>query len=151
LTKKRNGQVILTIWPSIISQSIVGNVITPPVQKKMINLPPALTFISQILMGVFSGALGIILAVPLLAILNILVDEFYSKKTILGLKITAMEHTRFDGIADMVLLMMQKRSAHWPLMYRLTVNDRHLEPLPRRTMDPFSDSGYLERALNLPS
>jgi predicted PurR-regulated permease PerM len=64
----------------IVSQSIVGNIITPLVQKKMINLPPALTFISQILMGIFSGALGIILAVPLLAILDILVDEFYVKK-----------------------------------------------------------------------
>jgi predicted PurR-regulated permease PerM len=64
----------------IVSQSIVGNVITPLVQKKMINLLPALTFISQILMGSFSGALGIILAVPLLAILDILVDEFYVKK-----------------------------------------------------------------------
>jgi predicted PurR-regulated permease PerM len=31
-------------------------------------------------MGIFSGALGIILAVPLLAILDILIDEFYIKK-----------------------------------------------------------------------
>jgi len=46
----------------------------------MINLPPALTLISQLIMGALSGALGIILAVPLLAMLIILVDELYVKK-----------------------------------------------------------------------
>jgi predicted PurR-regulated permease PerM len=35
---------------------------------------------SQLLMGVLSGVLGIILAVPLLAILMILIDELYVKK-----------------------------------------------------------------------
>ncbi len=46
----------------------------------MINIPPALTIISQVLMGVLSGVLGIILAVPLLSIIIILVDEIYVKK-----------------------------------------------------------------------
>jgi predicted PurR-regulated permease PerM len=36
---------------------------------------------SQLLMGVLSGVLGIILAVPLLAILMILIDELYIKKS----------------------------------------------------------------------
>jgi predicted PurR-regulated permease PerM len=64
----------------IVSQTIVANIVTPLIQKKMINLPPALTLISQLIMGTLSGALGIILAVPLLAILIILVDELYVKK-----------------------------------------------------------------------
>jgi len=64
----------------IISQTIVSNIVTPLIQKKMINLPPALTIISQIIMGTLSGALGIIMAVPLLAIVFILVDELYVKK-----------------------------------------------------------------------
>jgi len=46
----------------------------------MINLPPALTLISQLIMGTLSGALGIILAVPLLAMLIILIDELYVKR-----------------------------------------------------------------------
>ena len=46
----------------------------------MINLPPALTLISQLIMGAISGALGVILAVPLLAIIIILIDELYVKK-----------------------------------------------------------------------
>jgi predicted PurR-regulated permease PerM len=64
----------------IVSQTIVANIVTPLIQKKMINLPPALTLISQLIMGTLSGALGIILAVPLLAILIIVVDELYVKK-----------------------------------------------------------------------
>jgi len=71
------------IWVAllyIISQTIVANIVTPLIQKKMINLPPALTLISQLIMGTVSGALGIILAVPLLAIIVILVDELYVKK-----------------------------------------------------------------------
>jgi predicted PurR-regulated permease PerM len=74
------GTAIIVASLYIISQTIVANIVTPLIQKKMINLPPALTLISQLIMGALSGALGIILAVPLLAILIILVDELYVKK-----------------------------------------------------------------------
>jgi predicted PurR-regulated permease PerM len=46
----------------------------------MMDLPPALTILAQVLMATLSGVLGIILAVPLLAIVMILVDELYVKK-----------------------------------------------------------------------
>jgi predicted PurR-regulated permease PerM len=49
-------------------------------QKRMLDLPPALTILAQVLMATLSGVLGIILAVPLLAIVMILVDELYVKK-----------------------------------------------------------------------
>jgi len=64
----------------IVSQTIVANIVTPLIQRKIINLPPALTLISQLIMATLSGALGIILAVPLLAILVILIDELYVKQ-----------------------------------------------------------------------
>ncbi len=64
----------------IVCQTITANIVTPLIQKKIINLPPALTLISQLIMGTVSGALGVILAVPLLAILIILIDELYVKK-----------------------------------------------------------------------
>ena len=63
----------------IISQTIVANIVTPLIQKKIINMPPALTLVSQLIMGALTGILGIILAVPLLAIIIILVDELYVK------------------------------------------------------------------------
>jgi len=74
------GTAVVVALLYIVSQTIVANIVTPLIQKKMINLPPALTLISQLIMGALSGALGIILAVPLLAMLIILIDELYVKK-----------------------------------------------------------------------
>ncbi len=79
LTISTNTAIIVALL-YIVSQTIVANIVTPLIQKKMINLPPALTLISQLVMATVSGALGIILAVPLLAIIIILVDELYVKK-----------------------------------------------------------------------
>jgi predicted PurR-regulated permease PerM len=79
LTVSTNMAILVAVI-YITSQTIVANIITPLIQKKMINLPPALTLISQLIMGSVSGALGVILAVPLLAILIILIDELYVKK-----------------------------------------------------------------------
>jgi predicted PurR-regulated permease PerM len=69
----------------ITCQTIVGSVVTPLVQKKIIHLPPAVTFISQLIMGILSGVLGIILAVPILSIIIILIDELYVKRNNHGL------------------------------------------------------------------
>ena len=46
----------------------------------MINIPAALTLLIQLVMGTLSGLMGIVLAVPLLAILIIVVNELYVKK-----------------------------------------------------------------------
>lgn len=64
----------------ILIQTLESNVITPTIQRRMINLPPALLIISQLLMGTLSGALGIILATPMLAIIMVLVEELYAKE-----------------------------------------------------------------------
>jgi predicted PurR-regulated permease PerM len=64
----------------IACQTIVGSIVLPLLQKKMINIPPALTLLSQLIMGTLAGLMGIILAVPLLAILIIVIDELYVKK-----------------------------------------------------------------------
>jgi predicted PurR-regulated permease PerM len=46
----------------------------------MINIPPALTIIGQIGMGLLAGFWGVLLAVPVIAILIILVKELYFKQ-----------------------------------------------------------------------
>jgi predicted PurR-regulated permease PerM len=63
----------------IACQTIVGNIALPLLQKRIIHIPPALTLLSQLIMGTLSGLMGIILAVPLLAILIIVIDELYVK------------------------------------------------------------------------
>jgi predicted PurR-regulated permease PerM len=79
LTVSFNTAVIVSLI-YIASQTIVSNIVTPLIQRKIIKLPPALTLMSQLIMATLSGALGIVLAVPLLAIIVILVDELYVKK-----------------------------------------------------------------------
>ena len=78
ITISTNTAILVAIL-YVACQTIVANIVTPLLQKKIINLPPALTLMSQLIMGSVSGALGIILAVPLLAIVIILVDELYIK------------------------------------------------------------------------
>lgn len=79
LTISTNTAIVVALI-YMVTQTVVSYVVTPIIQKKMIDLPPALTILAQVLMGTLSGVLGIILAVPLLAILMILVDELYVKK-----------------------------------------------------------------------
>ncbi|MBE9585601.1 AI-2E family transporter [Mucilaginibacter sp. JRF] len=74
-----NTAIIIAIM-YILIQTLESNIITPMVQKKMIDLPPALTIISQVLMGTLSGVLGILLATPILAVVIVLVDELYVKR-----------------------------------------------------------------------
>jgi predicted PurR-regulated permease PerM len=64
----------------VACETIVGSIFMPLIQKRMINIPPALTMLSQLVMGVISGLMGIILAVPLLLMLIIVLDELYVKK-----------------------------------------------------------------------
>ena len=79
LTVSPNTAIVVAVI-YIVSQTITANIVNPLIQKKMTNLPPALTLISQLIMAAVSGAMGIIMAVPLLAISVILVDELYVKK-----------------------------------------------------------------------
>lgn len=79
LTVSTNTAIFVAVV-YIISQTITANIVNPLIQKKMTNLPPALTLISQLIMAAVSGVMGIIMAVPLLAIAVILVDELYVKK-----------------------------------------------------------------------
>ncbi|WP_353139955.1 AI-2E family transporter [Pseudopedobacter sp.] len=71
---------LLIVAIYVVIQAVESNIVTPLVQKRMINLPPALTIMSQVLMGTVSGVLGVLLATPLLAIIIVLVDELYIKK-----------------------------------------------------------------------
>lgn len=79
LTLGINKAIVVTIVYLII-QIFEGNVITPSIQQKLINMPAALIIIAQLFMGLLSGAWGLILATPIVAILIIIVRETYVKK-----------------------------------------------------------------------
>lgn len=60
-------------------QIVESYLITPMIEKKMVQLPPALTLFWMVLLGVLTGILGLILATPILAALMVLVEELYVK------------------------------------------------------------------------
>lgn len=64
----------------LLIQAVESNIVTPMVQNAMIQIPPAMIIISQVLFGTLTGGLGIILATPLLAVIIVIVDELYVKK-----------------------------------------------------------------------
>lgn len=64
----------------MLVQVLESNVITPQIQQKLINIPPALIIIAQLFMGVLTGGWGLVLATPLVAIVIVLVQELYIKK-----------------------------------------------------------------------
>lgn len=58
-------------------QAIEGNVLTPLVQQKAVNLPAAMILFAQIMLGVLLGAMGVVLATPLAAMLFVVVRMLY--------------------------------------------------------------------------
>jgi predicted PurR-regulated permease PerM len=70
------GWIVLIIYGTSFLQS---QLIAPLIFQESINLPPVLVLIGQIFAAVFFGFLGIMLAVPIIAILMILVQEVYVK------------------------------------------------------------------------
>lgn len=58
-------------------QNLEGFVLTPLVQQRAISLPPVLIISFQLLFGILFGFLGVLLAVPLLAIFYVLVQMLY--------------------------------------------------------------------------
>ena len=61
----------------IVVQLIESNLITPMIERETVELPPALTIIAQLALGVLIGGLGLVLATPLLAVIMVLVQMIY--------------------------------------------------------------------------
>lgn len=63
----------------LVVQIVESYVITPIIQQRSVNLPPLLTLSSQILLGFFTGIIGLAVASPLAAVGRVLVRELYIK------------------------------------------------------------------------
>lgn len=68
---------LLIVGLYVVIQFIESNFITTTIQKKMINMPPALILISQLIMGSISGGWGLVLATPLTVVVMVLLQELY--------------------------------------------------------------------------
>lgn len=58
-------------------QFVEGNLFQPLLQKRMTRLPPALTILSQTLLGTLFGIAGVVLATPVLAVTLVAVRMLY--------------------------------------------------------------------------
>lgn len=61
----------------VIVQIIESNLVTPMIERRTVELPPALTILAQLALGVLIGGLGLVLATPLLAVVMVLVQTVY--------------------------------------------------------------------------
>jgi predicted PurR-regulated permease PerM len=69
---------IIILYFSI--QIVESYFITPMIEKKMVELPPALALFLQVLMGIVAGAIGLLLASPILAAMMVIIQETYIRK-----------------------------------------------------------------------
>lgn len=58
-------------------QAVESNVITPLVQQELIEMPPALILVAQVVIGTLAGVVGVIFATPVVAIIMVLVKMLY--------------------------------------------------------------------------
>jgi predicted PurR-regulated permease PerM len=60
-------------------------ILTPMVQRQALEIPPATLFAFQILLGVVFGIWGITLALPLIAVVKVLIDHFKASEATAGI------------------------------------------------------------------
>lgn len=61
----------------IAVQIIESNLVTPYIERRTVELPPALTVVAQVALGILIGGLGLVLATPMLAVIMVLVQMVY--------------------------------------------------------------------------
>ena len=58
-------------------QFLEGNILTPLIQRRAIDIAPAVLFAAQIFLGFLFGLWGLALALPLIAIVNVVLKHLY--------------------------------------------------------------------------
>jgi predicted PurR-regulated permease PerM len=76
------GKALWVVGLSVLSQNLEGYVITPLVQRRAVAMPPALTILSQVLLGLLLGPLGVILAAPMTAAALVVIKMLYVEDTL---------------------------------------------------------------------
>jgi predicted PurR-regulated permease PerM len=89
LALSEGGSTIL--WVALLYgtvQLLESNLLLPLIQEQMVRLPPVLTILAIILMGLLGGALGVLVATPLLAVVMVCIKRLYVEDTL---------HATLDG------------------------------------------------------
>jgi predicted PurR-regulated permease PerM len=72
-----SSHVLYALIVYALAQAAENNLIVPLVQRRAVDLPPAVTMVALVVMGFLGGLLGLLLAVPLAAALTVAVRMAY--------------------------------------------------------------------------
>ena len=67
------GHALLVVGLGVVVHLIEGNIVSPLVMSKKVDLPPVLTIMSVLVIGQLLGGLGLIVALPTLAALMVII------------------------------------------------------------------------------
>jgi predicted PurR-regulated permease PerM len=73
------GKALAVVAVYVVAHQVEGNIIAPLVMARAIRLHPALIAVGVVLIGELLGAIGLIVAVPILAATVVLADELWVK------------------------------------------------------------------------
>jgi predicted PurR-regulated permease PerM len=76
------GTALWVLLLYLAVQQVESNMITPLVQRKVVELPPALTLFGVVALGVVLGPLGLILGAPLLVVAVVATKKLWVRETL---------------------------------------------------------------------
>lgn len=77
-----NATVLWVLVLYVVIQQFESNVIVPLIQRRAVDLPPALALFALLALSVLFGPLGLLLATPLTVVLFVAVKELYLRDTL---------------------------------------------------------------------
>src|SRR5690606_6206479 len=75
---------LLVVLLGVVAHLIVANVVHPMIMERQVNLPPVLSIMSVLIMAELLGAVGLLVAVPVLATVMVLVRRIYVERVAAG-------------------------------------------------------------------
>lgn len=76
------GYAIIVVLVLIVVQNLIGNVIEPKVMGESLNLSPVVILFSLVFWGWMWGIVGMVLSVPIMAIIKTLMEQFPTTRPI---------------------------------------------------------------------
>ena len=98
------GGVNKAIWLAIViifAQQIDANVINPRILSDKLHISPILVIISVAIMGAYFGVLGMFLAVPIAAVIKLIVDDYIDSKNNIHNKIMETKKEQDNLVSKM--------------------------------------------------
>jgi len=74
---KGNQMVFYVVLIYLIAHIVEGYIVTPLIQHRLVYLPPALILVTQFLLELFAGVVGVMFATPLMVVAMVLIKELY--------------------------------------------------------------------------